>query len=1415
MIKTKSHAHKVIFLLCGLLAVCMVTGFILGCDIPGDPSDNNPLDDDSGDNEWVEFRDDRFGYGVMVPSEWEIKEAPDAGHLSTTSIMNYDSEQIVQTGISDVEWPEETLKVDIIVIENIETGTPFDQAIRDNLLDLPYILTDVLPDSEYGLSGAMAIRFVNSNNPSDSIRSLGTWLGPDKIMTLFLYPETAWQRPAVKEIIGSMSFSPDTKTRRPQVLPFPAIDKSAFNPVMRKLRQKASISRDPGDEVGDSPINPLYMPFTEGTSWIVGGAGSYYGEGAHLNIYNDYYAVDWNKGANGVYEYDYGETIYPVAPGRVIAVRYDKENIFGGYGNYVKIQHDMGVTTLYGHLSAVFVGRDQEVTINTPIGLLGSTGNSTGPHLHLSFRINGISQFATEPSRRPSPVLTTAGLWKLRDGGFAIVSKAGTSETPGPTSPPPVSCASCIIGNRPDILPFYAANGWNTDPSNWDAIIANWCSIDAAGCTAEKARCSSLCGDVPTPVPTETPGPTATGAAGLSCSECIIHNRPDILPFYAANGWDTGRGNWDNIIANWCGIDAAGCAAEKAACGTSCDNPATPAPTNTPVPGNCAECVFEHRPDILPFYQSNGWNINPSNWDAILANWCGIDPVGCAAEKARCGSVCGVVPTPPPGSNTCAECVFSIRPDILPFYESNGWNIAPSNWDAILANWCGIDPAGCETAKAQCGAACNVTPAPTVSPAAQTCAECVFAHRPDILPFYESNGWNINPSNWDAILANWCGIDPAGCETAKAQCGTRCSGSTGTAINYAYGAMACTTDSSYDSNFTGNRARDGNTGTKWCSSNSSSTHWIKYDLGSVRRIERIVVRHAGSNGEMRTMNTESFEIRFGRYDNTWAQSVSVINHNQDDITDINVGPFESRYVMLYIIDAGIDNYARIYEFEVWNLSGANTPAPTATPVPQATANLAFDAVSITTDTNFSGDFTGSNAGDGNGVTKWCSLNTTSSHWLKYDLGGVRTITRIVVRHAGSNGEMQAMNSRVFEIRFGQSDNVWNVTEPAANYAQNDVTDITVGPYEARYVMLHITDCGIDNYARIYEFEVWGTGGSGATAPPPVSTATPAATPQPTTTPPPAPDSLKGAYWLQFDGGYDSIPAHIPKVAWNFDYAVMIPNLVDGYRNYYLPNGIKSLIRINLDLTPEDKAALENYSNPATRIAGRIAHWNDQVNLTANSLGGNFDALVYAFIFGNEENLQNESGISGTAYARAYNAFRDQWNGRGKLLLAAGPGGCNGIGSCTLFYDRLLAAINTVDGFAIHAYGWESFSHWPDTGGFIEQIDVINRAKGRLPIFITEYNIPPGAEFPKPQNGLEWGRYFNDRYNDVLAFNATHGNQIKALMYFIDSHDHWPERRFGSNTTPVSEDWWNYSLRKGAVNGDGRRDAWKSAPYAPQ
>ncbi|WP_194775590.1 peptidoglycan DD-metalloendopeptidase family protein [Pararhodonellum marinum] len=87
-----------------------------------------------------------------------------------------------------------------------------------------------------------------------------------------------------------------------------------------------------------------------------------------------------------------GDPVYSTFDGIVRMRSYDRN----GYGYYVVVRHRNGLETLYGHLSKITVDVGQEVKAGDILGLGGSTGRSTGPHLHYEIRYQGLSINPTE-----------------------------------------------------------------------------------------------------------------------------------------------------------------------------------------------------------------------------------------------------------------------------------------------------------------------------------------------------------------------------------------------------------------------------------------------------------------------------------------------------------------------------------------------------------------------------------------------------------------------------------------------------------------------------------------------------------------------------------------------------------------------------------------------------------------------------------------------------------------------------------------------------------------------------------------------------------------------------------------------------------------------------------------------------------
>lgn len=81
------------------------------------------------------------------------------------------------------------------------------------------------------------------------------------------------------------------------------------------------------------------------------------------------------------------DTIYAAFDGKVRLTNYEAK----GYGNYIILRHPNGLETVYGHLNRHLVKPNQVVKAGQPIGLGGSTGRSTGPHLHFETRFMGYA----------------------------------------------------------------------------------------------------------------------------------------------------------------------------------------------------------------------------------------------------------------------------------------------------------------------------------------------------------------------------------------------------------------------------------------------------------------------------------------------------------------------------------------------------------------------------------------------------------------------------------------------------------------------------------------------------------------------------------------------------------------------------------------------------------------------------------------------------------------------------------------------------------------------------------------------------------------------------------------------------------------------------------------------------------------
>ena len=133
----------------------------------------------------------------------------------------------------------------------------------------------------------------------------------------------------------------------------------------QQAAQGKSHESNPGGYIW--PVSSRYITSTVGGRSSPGGVGSTNHKGTDIG------------------RVGYTSPIYAAKDGTVIVSQYSSS-----YGNYVVISHGSGNTTLYGHMSSRKVEEGQYVLQGDVIGITGSTGNSTGPHLHFEITENGV-----------------------------------------------------------------------------------------------------------------------------------------------------------------------------------------------------------------------------------------------------------------------------------------------------------------------------------------------------------------------------------------------------------------------------------------------------------------------------------------------------------------------------------------------------------------------------------------------------------------------------------------------------------------------------------------------------------------------------------------------------------------------------------------------------------------------------------------------------------------------------------------------------------------------------------------------------------------------------------------------------------------------------------------------------------------
>jgi murein DD-endopeptidase MepM/ murein hydrolase activator NlpD len=165
--------------------------------------------------------------------------------------------------------------------------------------------------------------------------------------------------------------------------------------LQRSTKELTQLEKDIDKQIAESKrLNSIIKQLSQSTKKYAGGSmtwpcpssyniTSYYGTRKHpiLRKYKMHTGIDIGAAA--------GSSIVAANSGTVIMSQYDRS---GGYGNMVVIDHGGGITTLYAHASKLLVKVGDEVKVGQVIAKVGSTGLSTGPHLHFEVRVNGVTK---------------------------------------------------------------------------------------------------------------------------------------------------------------------------------------------------------------------------------------------------------------------------------------------------------------------------------------------------------------------------------------------------------------------------------------------------------------------------------------------------------------------------------------------------------------------------------------------------------------------------------------------------------------------------------------------------------------------------------------------------------------------------------------------------------------------------------------------------------------------------------------------------------------------------------------------------------------------------------------------------------------------------------------------------------------
>lgn len=173
---------------------------------------------------WKAVRDARYGFGLAVPCWWLVNPIPEQGFGGVMTITNYNEAYFMANSTKGFwDWPNGTLKLDIVVMEGIDPAKSDAEAYM-GFVDPTMSGLVSAEQQQFGLHTATLMTFANLINTNEPhTRVFIHRLGPDKLLVVSPIPQTIIEAPDFQAILASIVLRPDEQIALPTITPAPAL----------------------------------------------------------------------------------------------------------------------------------------------------------------------------------------------------------------------------------------------------------------------------------------------------------------------------------------------------------------------------------------------------------------------------------------------------------------------------------------------------------------------------------------------------------------------------------------------------------------------------------------------------------------------------------------------------------------------------------------------------------------------------------------------------------------------------------------------------------------------------------------------------------------------------------------------------------------------------------------------------------------------------------------------------------------------------------------------------------------------------------------------------------------------------------------------------------------------------------------